>query len=116
MGYKDYEKQKYYQRIWKRRQNVINREKVLNMLGSRCVDCGIDDVRVLELDHKELQHRNKSHVNYMNTGCNLVSGILSGRIKKDSVEIRCANCHKIKTNSQRNQFRNYLGDIGKPAL
>lgn len=56
-----------------------------------CVDCGITDIRLLEFDHlgdKEF-----------NIGTAIASAGNWLRIEKEiaKCEVRCANCHKLKT-------------------
>lgn len=68
-----------------------NREKILEYLRANpCVDCGISDVRVLEFDHVHGQK------------ISAVSSMLTSswrRIAEEvaKCEVRCANCHVIKT-------------------
>lgn len=63
----------------------------------KCVDCGIDDIRVLELDHQRDKEFNVSQK----------AGILSWEsLKKeiDKCEVVCANCHRIRTAEQFNWY------------
>jgi hypothetical protein len=57
-----------------------------------CVDCGCNDVRVLEFDH--IQGKKKGDISRM-----VISSYswttISVEIAK--CEVRCANCHRIKT-------------------
>ena len=62
-----------------------------HLMNSSCVDCGEDDLVVLEFDHVG-----------MKTGdvCRLaVSGCSLRRLKSeiDECEVRCANCHRART-------------------
>jgi len=64
-----------------------------------CVDCGNDDPRVLEFDH--LEDKDKA----------VTQGIEDGWSKSrlleeiDKCEVRCANCHRIKTQQRQNSWR-----------
>ncbi len=59
-----------------------------------CVDCGISDIRVLQFDHREP----------VGTGAKRVSNYLSsyGALVKEieKCDVRCANCHMIRTFEQ----------------
>ena len=57
-----------------------------------CIDCGNDDIRVLEFDHVRGEKYN-SISRMVNNACSIDRIIKE--IKK--CEIRCANCHRIKT-------------------
>lgn len=76
---------------------VRNRQYVWDyLLEHPCVDCGEDDIVVLEFDHvdsKECQ----------------ISGLLSNMASLDRIqseidkcEVRCANCHRRKTAIENN--------------
>lgn len=79
-----------------------NRKKMLEYLKDKCcVDCGNTDIRVFDFDHKD--RSNKKYI----------IGFILNRYKWESVlqeiekcEIRCANCHRIKTCKQFNWFKN----------
>ena len=64
--------------------------RYLNIFG-KCIDCGIKDWRVLEFDHKSNKLYNISDL------VSKANSLL--KIKKEikKCEIRCANCHRIKT-------------------
>lgn len=83
-------KEQYYQRaknVWEHRRAFTLRYK--KMFG-KCVDCGIDDWRVLQFDHvrgKKLGVISDLYSYKMST--------LKEEIRK--CDFRCANCHQIKT-------------------
>lgn len=59
-----------------------------------CVDCGITDIRVLQFDHKELVgHDGKRVSSHYGSMKKLIAEI-------DKCEVRCANCHMIRTGEQ----------------
>ncbi len=76
-----------------------NRNYIKNILTKACcIDCRNSDIRVLEFDHvRGLKIANVSNMMY--AGCPL------SKIQEeiDKCEIRCANCHRLKT-LERKQF------------
>jgi hypothetical protein len=65
-----------------------------------CVECGEDDIVVLEFDHVRGEKKRDL--------CYLVCNGYTLRIIEDEVakcEVRCANCHKRKTAHQGNFYR-----------
>jgi predicted nucleic-acid-binding Zn-ribbon protein len=67
---------------------------VLGKLGGKCVKCGNDDYRVLQIDHvdgKGCQERKK--LGY-NNNYYVVQSIIKGERKK--YQLLCANCNWIK--------------------
>lgn len=78
-----------------------NQSFVYNLLKeSFCEDCKISDFRVLEFDHvyKETKDSNIS---------NLITHGTLKQLKKEiaKCEIRCKNCHSIKTHKENNSWR-----------
>ncbi len=97
-------KSKYVQRakLFNKHQATENKQKLAKYLKSeKCVDCGNDDVRVLEFDHKlGLDKRdNVSNMVYRNCWRTVLREI-------EKCEVRCANCHRIKTMKQFDWFKN----------
>lgn len=83
----------------KRRAKKRLRLEVINALGGQCARCGIDDKRVLEVDHihgdgSEQRRRNPAERNRATYWLNLLKAIQAGDIR---VQVLCANCHRIKT-------------------
>ena len=108
MPYKDKEKQKKAQRLWSRDRNKRHREIVVNKLGGCCIDCNNLDIRVLQIDHKQPLLRKPGAHN--TSGTNLINKIFYGKIDINTVCLRCANCHMIKTFEDRLQFKNWVND------
>lgn len=77
-----------------------NRNFILQYLSTHpCVDCNNTNIIVLEFDH----HTNKSY-----DISNLVSkgySIAAIQVEIDKCDVRCANCHRIKTAKERNSYK-----------
>ena len=89
-------------RIFNDNQVIRNRQLLYDYLKSKkCVDCGNNDVRVLEFDHKSgLDKRdNVGNMLYRYSWKTVMKEI-------EKCEIRCANCHRIKTAIQFDWFKN----------
>lgn len=86
--------------IAKVKQNEVNNKKITQeyvfefLTKNPCVDCGESNPIVLEFDHIGEKNKNVSELLY--------SGATLSRIKKEIAlcEVRCANCHRIKTAHQ----------------
>lgn len=81
----------------KRKRNWERKFIIVKKLGSKCVKCGITDIRVLDIHHKDItkkiRPKDKSY-------------IWSRRLKDwekniDTLELLCANCHRIHTWKER---------------
>ena len=97
-------KARYVERAkeFNKRQAIENRQKVFDFKKSKkCQDCGNDDVRVLEFDHKE-------GLDKFDDVSNMIHRHGWKTILKEigKCEIRCANCHRIKTMKQFDYFKN----------
>jgi len=89
-------------RVFNDKQANRNRHLLYDYLKSKkCVDCGNDDVRVLEFDHKSALDKKDNVGNMMHR---YSWKTILEEIKK--CEIRCANCHRIKTVIQFDWFKN----------
>lgn len=94
-------KSDYIQRakIFSKKQFSTNRMNLWEWFqGKSCVDCGNTDRRVFEFDHK-----------YDKSDCvsNLLQRCSWSTILKEiqKCDIRCANCHRIKTGNQLGWFK-----------
>ncbi len=84
-----------------KRHRIKIREKLLEFLSTKsCVDCGINNPIVLEFDHADPDLKSKN-VARMLSGHYSWSSVLS---EIEKCEIRCANCHRIKTYAQFNHW------------
>lgn len=91
----------YYVAKARRRQiEVVARTRVwlLDHLKSHpCVDCGTSDVRVLEFDHRDGTGKVAAVAVLARAGYPL-ERVVAEVAKCD---VRCANCHRIRTHTQR---------------
>lgn len=97
---KNKEKYKARSSYWRRQRKVKRLEFVLSYLKERgCIDCGEKNPVVLEFDHV----RGKKY----RTICKMLSrSEPMDRLKKEikKCDVRCANCHRIKTAKQLNWY------------
>lgn len=107
MAYKDIEKQRAFQREWKRKCNLRDRLEAVRILGGKCVgrdgECTVNDFRCLHIDHiVPILRKDKE------TGGRLARLVVTGKITSEEVQLLCANCHAIKTYEvDRLLFNNY---------
>lgn len=74
-----------------------NREIVLNHFKTHpCIDCGNTDIRVLEFDHVR-----GTKVNCVSVGVKDSWSVEKLIEEIDKCDVRCANCHKIITDTRR---------------
>lgn len=89
---------------WKKADRAMKRAFLLGYAQRcGCADCGETDPRVLEFDHRgqDTKLRSVSHLVSFNYS---VDAILR-EIKK--CEIRCANCHRIRTGKQLGWYQGF---------
>lgn len=93
-----YEKNKKYYLYKARRRNLRLKEQAIQYMGSfllthPCVDCGEDDILVLEFDHRDKKIKTGNISSIIRN-----SGSLEKLIEEISkCDVRCANCHRRKT-------------------
>lgn len=99
-----YRRRRYYVRqaaIRNRRHYKAVTQFIYNYLLSHpCVDCGVNDPRVLQFDH--VRGRKDREVSNM-LRARLSLQRIDEEIKK--CEVRCANCHSVKTAQERNYYK-----------
>lgn len=69
------------------------------LLTHPCVDCGFSDIRALDFDH--VKGKKRLDVSRMKT-----YSLETVQKEIEKCEVRCANCHRIKTSERRNDRRN----------
>lgn len=86
--------------IQKTKERQLRNLKFLNDLRkqSQCIDCGESDYRVLDFDHLPEFKKEKNVYDGARHGWSIEK--LQKEIAK--CEVRCANCHRIKTWERRN--------------
>ena len=74
------------------------KEWIRNYLGENpCVDCGNSDIRVLEFDHRNPKDKKFNISKRVAGGVALQT--LAAEVAK--CDVRCANCHRIRTKEER---------------
>ena len=123
MPYKNKEDQIAYEKAYyKKNKNVIkkrsyesklkaikrNKEYVNDYLKkNQCIDCGNNDVRVLEFDHVH-------GIKFKNISDMICEAYSIKKIQEeiDKCEIRCANCHRIVTYERRDTTQRACSTVG----
>ena len=106
MPFKSSEKNREYQRNWKRIFYQKRRLDIIKRLGGKCIKCGNTDERVLQIDH--IEPCLKSDPAY--GGSNLINAIATGKTDMKKFQLLCANCHMIKSFEDRKKFNNWNGN------
>lgn len=83
-------------KVWKKKKYILEYLK-----NHACVDCDNDDIRVLDFDH--VRGEKKNHVSTMVRDRTSVSVLIS---EIEKCDIRCANCHRIRTGIQTLAWKN----------
>jgi hypothetical protein len=107
MGYKDPEVRKAYHRKWSKEHSQRLRDKnqvyrdadktfVFNALGGKCVRCGFDDWRALQVDHIKGKPENLPRTDYKRGGKGLYNAIRRGLFPLSDFQLLCANHNWIK--------------------
>lgn len=82
-----------------------NRVKLAEYLADHpCVDCGEDDLRCLDFDHRDPADKTANV-------CTLIwTHVRWERVWAEiaKCEVRCANCHRKRTGAQRNDWRHQI--------
>ena len=73
-----------------------------------CVDCGTSDIRVLEFDHRDGTTKVRAIALLAGQGFGLAR--VQAEIAK--CDVRCANCHRIRTHAQRGWWGKDLSPDG----
>jgi hypothetical protein len=83
---------KTYPREYKSYYDQTERMKILDLLGNKCVRCGIIDMRVLQIDH--VNSNGYQDVQKWGHGRPYYKHILD--VKGEGYQLLCANCNWIK--------------------
>lgn len=109
---------KYYRNNLDAHRKLIierrNKEKQSNqqyiidyLLTHHCVDCGNSDVRVLEFDH--VRGTKSDNISLMIRG-----SFAKLKLEIEKCDVRCANCHKIRTSQTNGSYRTkYFDNVVK---
>ena len=101
-------KESYIARNKKRAKH--KQEYVINYLENNpCVDCGEQNIICLEFDHINRDEKSFTIGAYMGNDIRFDSKI---KEEIDKCEVRCSNCHRIKTAKEVNSYR--YQHINKP--
>jgi len=74
------------------------KRKLVNMMGGCCVDCGYSShLAALDFDHRKPTEKSFN----LARGLNEKSELLC-ELEAQKCDIRCANCHRIKTHPDAN--------------
>ncbi len=84
------------------------RREVLTALGGQCVQCGIADYRVLQIDHVNgggsKEHKTMSRTTF-------ITKVLAD--KDDNYQLLCANCNWIKRFDNNEHPKSKFGSLTK---
>lgn len=81
----------------KDKDRAEKRLKIQNFLREHpCIDCGNEDIEVLEFDHRDATTKEFAVADYLRQGANW-QRIFA---EMEKCDVRCANCHRKKTRRQ----------------
>ena len=85
-------------RVHKKPRNWERKKELIKRLGGKCIKCGISDIRVLDVNHKNPLKKERPKDRKYNW---------TRRFKEwdknfNNLELLCSNCHRILTWKQRN--------------
>lgn len=85
----------YYKKDWlKERKRQWNKKlEIIKILGGKCRQCGIDDIRVLDINHLIPENKTK----YKKGGHTTPRRLKDWLKNIKDLELLCANCHRIYT-------------------
>lgn len=96
-----YKNNKEYYLNRQKSQKIRNKNFILEYLKqSKCVDCGMDDWRILEFDH--VRGVKKDCISAM---IGSKTSIYNIKLEIDKCEVRCPNCHRLITFIRENNYR-----------
>jgi len=88
------------------KRNKMIKNLIFNYLGSYflghpCIDCGENDILVLEFDHRIKSEKFKE-INVLMKNRGSVQSIIN---EVEKCDVRCANCHRRKTSRETSSWR-----------
>jgi len=87
-------KNRKWNRATSRARHLREKVRALELIGgARCVRCGCDDVRALEVNHKERTWTGKRPL--ADVGTYLRFSILSGRVDRRKFNVLCRPCNNL---------------------
>lgn len=103
---------------------IRSRVDIVRFLGGQCVECGEDDVTVLELDHKNGDgvkewaltgrfRRSAAQGGMSGSSHVCVANKLGLPYIRETRQVLCANCHTRKTSRAREYANRGVGHVSK---
>ena len=91
------DKKREYDREWRKKHRETQRDYIRNLrlrviqkLGGKCVNCGCDDIKALELNHK---NGGGNKENLLRRQKSLYLDIIAGR--RNDIELTCKICNSL---------------------
>lgn len=92
-------------KVWAGKRRIVIQDFLINFLRNNpCVDCSNGNVIVLDFDHRGDKKYNISNM--------MSSSIAKVKEEISKCDVRCANCHRIKTAKQFNWRKGRIGEMG----
>ena len=83
---------KAYARKYRKKTYWDLKEKILNKYGSKCIQCGFDDLRALQIDHVNGDGKDERKYHGSSFYLKMILKDMTGKY-----QILCANCNIIKS-------------------
>jgi len=69
------------------------RNQLIRELGGKCIKCGNKDIRVLDINHKDMAKKKRpKKLHYT-----MYNRLKEWENNKENLELLCSNCHRIHT-------------------
>lgn len=92
------EKARKYEREWSRKRLIDLRKRIFQKYGDKCLHCGFDDVRALQIDHVNggglKEFREKYQTGMSRSRRKYYKAVLEDTAGR--YQLLCANCNWIK--------------------
>lgn len=86
-----------YATYGRRDRNWQRRLEIIKTLGGKCVDCGFDDYRALDIDHIDPSKKLRAKNRYFPWSHRFKDWEANAK----NIRLLCANCHRLHTWKQR---------------